>query len=209
MGGSGCPGGSFSQLSSAQEPHVGLAFVSFVASSGPGGPVTEARKNRQLNYNVHLPEDWTWGRLDIDQRGYVRLPAGNTAGSTASTASDFILGGVSEERGSDGTFAGPCSADDLFRHGSPTFDVTAFAGTVVPVNVNAQVRVNTPSSVMALATMDSLDGRAVGGPGPAPDPVPSSISSPCAPLVPTITASATTADGNTYTAGTLTTRPSP
>src|SRR5262245_50167374 len=77
-GGTGCPQGSVANTFSADRKAFTLIFDKFVASSGPGVPITETRKNCQLNINIHVPQGFTYAVHTFDYRGYVQLPAGVT-----------------------------------------------------------------------------------------------------------------------------------
>ncbi len=82
-GGTGCPNGSVATSLSSERTTATLIFDSFVASSGHGVPVTEGRKNCQLNLNLHLPSGSGQFCAAVTYRGYVQLPAGMQAESKA------------------------------------------------------------------------------------------------------------------------------
>src|SRR5690606_5732798 len=75
-GGSGCPQGSVGSSFSNDRKSFTLIFDSFVAYSGAGVPITEARKNCQLNINLRLPNGFSYSVASFDYRGYVSLPRG-------------------------------------------------------------------------------------------------------------------------------------
>src|SRR5947208_7771357 len=54
-GGTGCPDGTVSQVFSDDRSTFTLIFDTYIASLGPGVPITESRKNCQLNINLHYP----------------------------------------------------------------------------------------------------------------------------------------------------------
>jgi len=154
-GGSGCPQGSVGSSFSNDRKSYTLIFDSFVASSGPGVAVTESRKNCQLNVNMRLPNGFSYSIATFDYRGYVQLPAG----ATAEQKSIYYFQGESSQ-GSAGTrFVGPIGKDYLSRD---TLGLAAMVwmpcGRVVPLNVNAQVRLNAGSR-QAQITTDSIDGK--------------------------------------------------
>lgn len=75
-GGSGCPQGSVGVSFSPDRTTFTAIFDSFVASSGRGVPVTDQRKNCQVNLDLHYPQGWQYSIAEVDYRGFVALPAG-------------------------------------------------------------------------------------------------------------------------------------
>ena len=78
-GGSGCPAGSVASAFSPDRKTFTMIFDSFVASSGTGVPITEGRKNCQINVDMRYPQGWSYSIVTVDYRGYASLPAGVTA----------------------------------------------------------------------------------------------------------------------------------
>jgi hypothetical protein len=154
-GGTGCPAGSVGHSLSDDRTQLALVFDKFVAKSGPGIPVTEARKNCQLNINVRIPQGFSYSVGTFDYRGYVQLPSGVSAESK----STYYFQGEVTQASSSSRFAGPVAKDYLARD---TLGIVAWMpcdGRVVPVNVNAQVRLTGPSTASAQITTDSIDGK--------------------------------------------------
>lgn len=56
-----------------------LIFDQYVASIGPGVPVTQNRKNCQLNINMQYPGGFQYSVLSTQYRGYVGLDPGVNA----------------------------------------------------------------------------------------------------------------------------------
>jgi len=46
-----------------------MLFDSFVASVGAGIPITESRKNCQINVKMHVPNGWQFSVMTVDYRG--------------------------------------------------------------------------------------------------------------------------------------------
>jgi hypothetical protein len=153
-GGTGCPQGSVGSSFSNDRQSFTLIFDSFVASTGPGVPLPESRKNCQLNLNVHMPQGFSYSIATFDYRGYVQLPAG----ATAEQKSIYYFQGEAAQASAGTRFSGPVSKDYLSRD---TLGVVAWmpCGRIVPVNVNAQVRVTAPAGQQAQITTDSIDGK--------------------------------------------------
>lgn len=179
-----------------------MIFDSFVASAGSGIPVTESRKNCQVNVNLHVPAGSAVAAVSYAQRGYVQLPAGVQAQASGA----LYVGG--ESAGSqEANFVGPVAKDYLETFSWPTLDFdtgNCQADRVVPLNANTQVRVDGPASASAQITADSLDGKV--------DTLPAGTAAELTVVLadcpgPAITASATTAGGAPYVAGTVTNQP--
>jgi hypothetical protein len=155
-GGTGCPQGSVGSSFSNDRQSFTLIFDSFVASAGPGVPLPESRKNCQLNVNIHLPGGFSYSVATFDYRGYVQLPAG----ATAEQKSTYYFQGESAQASAGSRFSGPVAKDYLSRD---TLGLAALVwmpcGRVVPVNINAQVRVTAPAGQQAQMTTDSIDGK--------------------------------------------------
>jgi len=155
-GGSGCPQGSVGQALNPSQDTFTLVFDQFVASTGPGIPVTEARKNCQLNVNVSAPAGWAWRLVGLDVDGFVRLPEGMEA-QMKTTA--FLGGNVGT---AEDEFAGPLSdsyelTQDVMQG---TSQWSSCDGGVTPLNLNTQIRITTPASgTSALATVDAIGGH--------------------------------------------------
>ena len=77
-GGTGCPQGSVSTSISGDQTTMTMIFDKYVASLGPGIPVTENRKNCQLNVDIRYPAGFQYSLFSADYRGYVGLDAGVT-----------------------------------------------------------------------------------------------------------------------------------
>ncbi|KAJ3345298.1 hypothetical protein HDU91_007394, partial [Kappamyces sp. JEL0680] len=65
-GGSGCPAGSVATAFSADRTIFTMIYDSFIASSGTGVPVTESRKNCQVNVDMHYPQGWSYAIVSVD-----------------------------------------------------------------------------------------------------------------------------------------------
>ena len=153
-GGSGCPQGSVGSSFANDRKSFTLIFDSFVASTGPNIPVTEGRKNCQINVNLHIPQGFSFSIGTADYRGYVSLPAGVT-GEQKST---YYFQGETTQASAAARFVGPVSKDYLSRD---TLGLVAWmpCSRTVPVNINSQVRLTGPTTAQAQITTDSIDGK--------------------------------------------------
>jgi hypothetical protein len=170
-GGTGCPQGSVASSFANDRKSFTLIFDSFVASSGPGIPVTDARKNCQININVREPLGSGQYCAVTAYRGYVQAPAGVTAEQKAiyygPGDQEIVIGDEDSEedpaRSRATLFVGPVARDYLTTdHQTWSFDNEA--ARVTPLNINSQVRLIGSSSASAQITTDSIDGKIVPGP---------------------------------------------
>jgi hypothetical protein len=160
-GGTGCPQGSVGTSIANDRQSFTLIFDKFVASSGPGVAMTEARKNCQINLNLNYPPGYSYAIGTVDYRGYAQLPAG----VSAEQKSIYYFQGELQQVSSGTKLTGPVSKDYLTR------DTLAWAsyawapcGEVRPVNINAQVRLFSTNGAAtplpaAQITTDSIDGK--------------------------------------------------
>ncbi|MGH9224732.1 MAG: DUF4360 domain-containing protein [Acidimicrobiales bacterium] len=58
--GTGCPQGSVGQSFSDDRTTFTMIFDVFVASTGPGVPVSESRKDCQVDLSLHVPPGMAW-----------------------------------------------------------------------------------------------------------------------------------------------------
>lgn len=164
--GSGCPQGTVGQSISNDRQTFTLIFDSFVASAGPGVPLTEATKNCVITLNLHLAPGWTTWVQTVMRRGYVQLPAGSATGVTNAKMTPPsrvapAMGNNGVDVSSNFKVSGP-AAKDYVDFLSPV--VTAHApadvcNTVKPLTLSVQIQVPVPSGGQAQVTNDSIDGK--------------------------------------------------
>jgi len=155
-GGTGCPQGTVGQSISDDRSIFTLIFDSFVASVGPGVAIGESRKNCQININLHIPSGWSYTIADVTYRGYVQLAAGHTA---VQSSLYYFSGSVQQARAST-EFTGPLSKDYTIGDRLQLQAlVWSKCGVVVPVNINAQVRIVGDATKQGQITTDSIDGK--------------------------------------------------
>jgi len=156
-GGTGCPQGSVGSFISADRLTFTLIFDSFVASIGPGVPVTSSRTNCQLNINLQYPSGFQYSVLGTDFRGYSYLEAGVTGVQSA----NYYFSGSSAQAATTTSFKGPLDGDYLISDKIPfTSTIWSPCGASLPLNVNSQVRLtSTKANASGLMTQDSIDGK--------------------------------------------------
>ncbi|MSP19296.1 MAG: DUF4360 domain-containing protein [Bdellovibrionales bacterium] len=154
--GSGCPAGSVSQNLSEDAKAFTLLFDSYVAETGPGMPLSLARKNCQVAVDLRFPQGWSYSLFTVDYRGYARLESG-TSGQQVSS---YYFQGQSKTGNLRTTYYGPAERDYQIRD---TLGLDALVwspcGANRALNMNTQVRVTAPSQRRALMTIDSIDGE--------------------------------------------------
>ena len=75
-GGTGCPQGTASISLAPDRKSFTVMLDAYVATTGPGFTITDARKNCQLNISLHYPGGFQWSVYSSDYRGYVELDQG-------------------------------------------------------------------------------------------------------------------------------------
>ncbi|EPS36951.1 hypothetical protein H072_9549 [Dactylellina haptotyla CBS 200.50] len=155
-GGTGCPAGSVAQQISADRSTFTLIFDQYVASIGPGVPVTEGRKNCQLNVHLRYPGGWQYSIFSATYRGYAQLAKGQT-GTQKST---YYFSGDPYQTSTQTDFKGPYSSDYAFTDTvDQTSNVWSPCGKDGMLNINSQVRLLGDATKTGLLTTDSVDGK--------------------------------------------------
>jgi hypothetical protein len=153
-GGSGSPQGTVGLSISDDRSAATLIFDQFVASSGPGVPITQNRKASQINFNLHLPTGTSQFAVVVDLRGFVQMPSGETAEVTRSTS---FPGGLLQSTANDG-FTGPIARDYLARDADTFTHVSTLpTGAVIPLILNVESRLLATGSLQGQVTVDSID----------------------------------------------------
>jgi hypothetical protein len=154
--GTGCPAGSVAGSLSPDQQAFTLLFDSFVASAGPGVPITEGRKNCSLDVQIHYPAGWTFSLATVDYRGYGLLDAGVTGLQQAT----YFFQGELDQTTSSQSFSGEMDQDYV---SVDVFPVVAWAPCNANRNleINAEVRVNNRANRQGQGelTIDSINGK--------------------------------------------------
>jgi len=74
--GSGCPQGTMSQSIAADRQTFTLIFDKHVATIGNGVPITENRKNCQINVGLRFPKGFSFSVFSSQYRGYAQIDKG-------------------------------------------------------------------------------------------------------------------------------------
>ncbi|MGW6912972.1 DUF4360 domain-containing protein [Kitasatospora sp. NPDC054939] len=159
VNGSGCPAGTAAVAISPDNTAFTVTYSEYVAQVGRGSKPTDARKNCQLNLNVHVPQGFTYAIASADYRGFAHLEKGATAVQRA----NYYFQGSPQTAAYNHRFTGPI--DDSWQ-ATDTVAVTALVwapcGEIRNFNINTEIRVNAgtsdPATTTSFMTMDSTDG---------------------------------------------------
>ncbi|KAJ7579062.1 hypothetical protein C8J56DRAFT_1059304 [Mycena floridula] len=159
VNGSGCPPGSAFYLLNNDHTAVTITFSELDASAGPGVPLTEARKNCIASLNVHVPQGFSMGIVDVDYRGFYMLDTGVNA---LHDAVYYFQGQVVQSEATS-TLKGPVEgegADYIYRDEfnlTPTIYSPCGEDTVL--NINTEVRIDNSANPKGsgFITDDSID----------------------------------------------------
>ncbi|KAJ3397785.1 hypothetical protein HDU92_002457 [Lobulomyces angularis] len=154
--GSGCPAGTVSENLNSDATAFTLLFDSYVASKGPSVPITENRKNCQLNINLNIPQGWQYSVGTVDYRGFMQLDAGVTAQQQALY---YFQGELVQQRITT-TFSDKNNGDYTIRDAFP-LETTIWSSCTAKanVNINTQIRLSGPNDKQGLITIDSVDAK--------------------------------------------------
>ncbi|KAI9141959.1 secreted protein [Paraphysoderma sedebokerense] len=156
--GSGCPKDTARASFNDERTAVTVLFDQYVASAGPGIPMSENRKNCQLNVKVHIPRGYQYSVATVDYRGFVQLDPT----VTALQRSAYYFAGELREAVKQAPFYGPVEKDYVFRD---TFDFQSMVWSSctesTTMNINSQIRIDNSRDRKKSGTMttDSIDGK--------------------------------------------------
>lgn len=192
-GGTGCAQGTVGQSIAADRRTATLIFDSFIASTGPEVPATEAHKTCQLNLTITVPPNSARALILSSQaRGYVNAASGITA-TQSSQVQLPAWSGVPR----DTSFAGPV-ARDYVAPGTDVFPVVNSTNVpmIVALQFVASVQVTPSPTDSAQMTLDSFDLQLTDVPLPVPVAVSTEAVSGAGPKKTSrVTFSATVTDG--------------
>jgi len=154
VNGSGCPAGSASVTSRADNTAFTVSYNDFLAQAGSGSNAVDSRKNCQINVLVRVPAGFTYAIARADYRGFAHLQAGATALQIA----HYYIMGQSPTAESRHTFYGPMHGDWRAVDEADAL-IWAPCGVASNLNINTELRVDAGSSgASSFVTMDSTRG---------------------------------------------------
>lgn len=158
VNGSGCPAGTAAVAVSPDNTAFTVTYSEYMALAGGTTPVTEGRKNCQLNLKVNVPGGFTYAIAQADHRGYGLLEPGATAIQRA----NYYFQGMSQTAYRAHSFTGPF--DDNWQT-TDTAEIASMSwhpcGEQRNLNINTELRVSKGSSnpkKVSFMSMDSTDG---------------------------------------------------
>ncbi|KAJ3410697.1 hypothetical protein HDV05_003469 [Chytridiales sp. JEL 0842] len=156
-GGSGCPQGTVSKNFNADRTAFTLIFDSYIASIGAGVPLTESRKNCQLNVDLRIPQGWQYSLGTVDYRGYWDLDTGVVGTSSAI----YYFQGEFVQCRKDTRFV---ATEDTNNNNYVVRDVFPLQSLVwspcgASANLNIGTSINLRGRGSGLLTVDSVDGK--------------------------------------------------
>ncbi|KAF3919372.1 hypothetical protein ABW21_db0205176 [Orbilia brochopaga] len=155
--GTGCPVGTVANAIAADRTSVTFIFDQYVASVGINIPITESRKNCQLNIGLHYPSGWQYSIFQASYRGYAGLAKGQTG--TQKSTYYFTNGDNHQQFNAQSDINGPYATDYLFTDKiDTTSTVWSPCGIEGLLNINSQVRITGDLSKPGQMTTDSIDG---------------------------------------------------
>ncbi|KAJ3087154.1 hypothetical protein HK102_011706 [Quaeritorhiza haematococci] len=158
-GGSGCPQGSVATAFNNDRTAFTLIYDNYVASSAPNVPLSESRKNCNLNLNMHIPQGYSYSVLALDTRGFLALDQGVSAYSQTG----YYFQGELDDKTVQRRWDGPINGDNYAVRDN--FDqsnvVWSPCGRSANVNIATSIRVDNSRNRQGqgLMTADSTDGK--------------------------------------------------
>ncbi|KAJ3210343.1 hypothetical protein HK099_008269 [Clydaea vesicula] len=153
-GGSGCPGGTVSENFNYDATAITLLFDSYIASAGDGIPITENRKNCQLNVKLNVPQGWSYTLATIDYRFFVQLDRGVTAQQKA----DYYFQGFTESASKITNFSNYNNGDYAYRDEFGLGNlIWSECNAKANMNINTQILLTAPTGKKGIITTDSYD----------------------------------------------------
>jgi hypothetical protein len=156
-GGSGCPQGTVATSFSDDRETFTMIFDEFIASMGKNVPITEARKNCQLNLQLQYPGGFQYSILSADYRGYAYLEKG----VTGTQQSIYYFSGQTAQADTGTSWKGPMDEDYLLSDTAVSATlVWSPCGALGMLNINSAIKLtSTNSSASGLLTTDSVDTK--------------------------------------------------
>ncbi|GAA1609292.1 DUF4360 domain-containing protein [Actinoplanes couchii] len=156
MAGSGCAPGTADVAISPDNSAFTAIYSAYLAQAGPNIPVTENRKNCQLNVSVNAPAGFTFAIAKVDYRGYGYL----RSGATAQQRANYYFQGMTVGAYANHAIGAPLDDNWLITDEVPiASQVYRPCGEQRNLNINTELRVARGSSTdVSYLTMDSTDG---------------------------------------------------
>lgn len=156
MAGSGCRPGTADVAVSPDNTAFTTIYSDYLVQAGPNIPVTEGRKNCQLNVLVHVPNGYTFAIVKVDYRGYGLL----NRGAVASQRANYYFQGMTQSSYTNHSIPAPLDDNWIASDEVPIASAVWHpCGELRNLNINTELRLSRGSSTGTnFLTMDSTDG---------------------------------------------------
>jgi len=156
MAGSGCRPGTAAVAVSPDNTAFTAIYSEYLAQAGPNIPMSDGRKNCQLNVLVHVPQGFTFAIAKVDYRGYGNLQRG----AVASQRANYYFQGMSQSTFVNHPITTPLDDNWFASDEVPVASVVWHpCGELRNLNINTELRLAKGTSTgTSFLTMDSTDG---------------------------------------------------
>lgn len=152
--GSGCPWGTVAVNWSLDRTAFTVTYSDFLAQAGPGVSVLENRRNCQVNFQVNIPQGFTYAIAKTDYRGFAHL----AGGVTAIEGANYYFGGQTPSVYKQHYISGPYDNNWAFTDQNSVTALVFHPCGIRPIfNINQSLRVTSSPSKVSYVTMDSTD----------------------------------------------------
>jgi len=152
--GTGCAPGTLTPELNDDRTAFTLRFHQFTAIVGPGLPLTDSRKNCQVNVLFHVPAGYTYAFSGVEQGGHLDL----AAGARGMVKTHFYARGQAPSASVWTIFTGPATMDWQVRDEvEPIALVWAPCGVARSMNINTQAQVQRSNAVPVPTSFISVD----------------------------------------------------
>lgn len=152
--GSGCPDGTVAVNWSPDRTAFTVTYSNFLAQRGPGISVLESRRNCQVNFQVIIPQGYTYAIQRTDYRGFAEL----APGATAMEQANYYFGGMRENDFRTHYLTGPWSNNWIFSDANSIGALVYHPCGIRPIfNINQILRVLNSKQRTSYINMDSTD----------------------------------------------------
>lgn len=142
-GGSGCNQGSLPDFGpTPDKSDFTFNMIRMYAETAANIPITQSRKNCQININLVYPPGWTYRLKKFTRKGYVYL---SHAGINAQARTTIYISGFVEQSAETLAFTGPVDKEWTWESEFKE-EIWAPCGQVQALNINQAVLVTSISS---------------------------------------------------------------
>ncbi|PVH73166.1 hypothetical protein DL98DRAFT_576430, partial [Cadophora sp. DSE1049] len=126
-----------------------MAFGGYAASIGEGAPITDSRKNCQINLKLNYPVGYQYAVAGNTYSGYASLDAG----VSAIHKSTYYFSGYEQQSSTQMNFTGPYNAAYAVEDSVPEERIWSPCGSTALLNINNQVRITRENNSTGSGTL--------------------------------------------------------